>query len=117
MPTSAEHRLRAITEASRAQTQAEQEPGGSIAQLHPPHPIAPAEVAANPMTAIIQAVIEDIAQGIENKLGIIAALEKQGGPYKTSLILRHENKLREAAAAALEIVISHPALRPAPDQN
>ena len=82
-----------------------------IATLSTPAPIAEADANANPMVAIIQGVIEDVAQGIENKLGYVGAVKRQGGPYEMSLTLTAERKLREAAAAAMEIIVTHPALQ------
>ena len=83
----------------------------SVAVLSAPAPIAEADANTNPMVAIIQGVIEDIAQGIENKLGYVGAVKRQGGPYEMSLALTAERKLREAAAAAMEIIVTHPALQ------
>lgn len=83
-----------------------------LTQLQPPASISDADAALNPMTATIQAIIEDVAQAMENKLGYVGAVKTQGGPYATSLTLVAERRLRDAAAAAMEVIITHPALRP-----
>jgi hypothetical protein len=68
--------------------------------------------ADNDLAATLGKVIDDIAEAIEQRLGVIPTLQHQGGPYESSLIITYRKKLQEAATAALATVVNHPLLRP-----
>lgn len=59
-------------------------------------------------------LIERIADSMEEPLGVAEAIKSQGGPYETTLLLNHKKKLREAAAAALQTIVTDPMFQQLP---
>lgn len=75
-----------------------------------PDPLAnPTET--NPIVDLLSDLVDRVKDAIENQLLMRPYIETQGGPYQQSLTLNYEKKLHEAAVAAIETIVNHPAFQ------
>lgn len=64
------------------------------------------------MVALLEDLVDRVADAIESKMQNELAIHQAGGPYESSLILVYRKRLHEAAVAAVETVVTYEAFRP-----
>jgi hypothetical protein len=71
----------------------------------------PQKPTTMPMASVIEELIESVANAIEERIGVLETIAKVGGPYESSQRITMERKLKEAAVAAIQTIVTHPSFQ------